>query len=1098
MTYSTLVGGSGTDTAEAIAIDATGNVLIAGGTSSADFPLIGQGVRGDMDAFVAQLNAAGTALIFSTYIGGSAADTARAVAFDGTGNVLITGTTASSNFPLAASTQAALSGTSDAFITKLNPSGTALVYSTYLGGSAAEESWGIAVNQATGEAFIAGDTRSANLPTTAPYKATLTGMIEGLVAKFGPTGARLFSTYWGGAGFPPSGTHVGVSARGIALDSTGNPVFTGTGGAVLPVTAGAAVPAGSETFVRGYIAKLSANGSTVLLCTYTQGALIFPRAVAVDGSNRIYITGHYQFAFNETPSVTREVTDDVFWAVLSADGTSFTASGDLVANNEDQAHDIALFGTEPFIYISGYTKSSNFPKNNVIPGTPGTVTGTEAFAVKINPNTRENVFVTLLGGSADDVATGIAVSSAGTFVAGYTQSTGPIGTFPTTVGALRRTGVGFDSFVVKLLETPCTYSLSAPSFAAPTTGGSSSVNVTTTCTWTATTAAAWITITTPSGTGNGTVSFTVTGNGTGAARSGSITIGDQVFAVTQDAAVCTFTLAPASQSLGGPAGSGSFNVTASAAYCEWTPSTATSWIALTSTAKVTGSGSVAYGTAPNSGAARSGTITAGGQTFTVNQAAAGCTFSIAPTAASSPLAGGAGSFTVTASGAHCDWAPATSTPWITLQSTALVLGSGTVNYTVAANAGAARSGTITAGGATFTVNQTGVVTGCIVTLRETSADVPATGAIRPIPITVSSPDCSVTATSNVTWIKVFTVSTYVELTIDTNTAATARTGTVTIGGQTYTVNQAAGGVCVFTLSATSANVGFDGALAGIEVNLTVSDPTCGWVSTSPVFWAAPSPRTGSGNARFLVTVIPNFSTQTRTTTVAIAGQNFVVTETLSTDSENHRFVRLLYFSYFGRTATVAEVQFHVNNLLGGQLRPDLVINFANSAEFNLGGRFIAGLYVGLMNRDAEYPGWQFQRNALVAGGTSPPNLTTAFLGSAEFAARFGTLANDNYVRHLYRYVLLREASQTDVDFHVGTLSPTLTRAQMAINFLYSPEFQAVTSPRLFAFLVSAALQLRDPTTDERISRLQQLQGGTPQKTLVETALTTAAFRVLLD
>jgi hypothetical protein len=924
LSYSTLVGGTGPDTAEAVWVDAAGAVTIAGTSSSADFPPSGFGVRSGGDAMVAQLNASGTALVFSTFIGGTGADIARAVSLDAAGNVLITGVTESSNFPLASQTQASLSGASDAFITKLNPTGTGLIYSTYLGGSNLEDSYAIAINQATGEAFIGGDTRSNNFPTTSPYKGTLNGTVEGFVAKFGPTGTRLFSTYWGGPAFQPSGTHSGVTVRGLVLDSAGNPVFTGTGGAVLPVSAGAAVATGNDSFVKGYIAKLSAAGANVLLCTYTQGAGIFPRAIAVDPSNRMYIAGHYQFAARDAGEPPRDLTDDVFWAALNATGTSFTAIGTLVANSEDRANGIAVSGAEPFVHVAGYTKSSDFPKNNTIAGTPGTVTSTEAFVAKINPGTAENIYVTLLGGTADDVATGVAVSAAGTFVSGYTSSVGGTGAFPTTVGALRRTGAGFDAWISKLTESACTYALSAPSFDAPATGASSSVNVTTGCAWTATTAEPWISIVTPAGSGNGPVSFTVAPNTTNTSRSGSIAIG--------------------------------------------------------------------------------------GQSFTVNQAAP---------------------------------------------------------------------------------------QGCVIALSENSANVTASGAVRAVPVSSTSPDCSVAVVSNVPWIKVFTVSTYIELTIDTNATASPRSGTVTVAGQTYTVNQA-GGTCVFNLGTDSANRGPDGALSGIPVGLTASNSSCAWVTSSPAFWAQPDPRSGSGNRTVSVTVIPNFATRIRNTSVAIAGKSFTVTQTPSVESENHRFVRLLYFSFFGRTAGANEVQGHVNNLINGTSRADLVINFMNSDEFNIGGRFVAGLYVGLLNRDAEYPGWQYQRNAMVAGGTSPLNLTTAFINSPEFAARFGSLSDADFVRHLYSYVLLRPASQTEVDFHVGTLSPAFTRAHMAGNFLQSFEFRNGTGPRLTAFLISAALQLRDPAPEERIARIQQLGSGTPIKTLIETVLSTPSFRGLLD
>jgi hypothetical protein len=931
LSYSTLIGGAGTDTAEAIAAGPGGSIYVAGGTDATHAAGSSYGTRSSADAYVAQLNAGGDGLVFVAYLGGGGIDLARSIATDAAGNVFIAGSTTSTagTFPLVSAAQGTYGGIIDGFVAKLSPNGAALLYSSYVGGSGADEVASIAVNAATGEAYVVGETRSNDFPTASPLKSQLTGTVEGFVTKFSSAGARLFSTYWGGPGFAPNNTHAGVTVRAVALDSAGNPVFTGLGGAVLPVTAGAAVPTGHETLLKGYVAKLSASGGSVLLCTYTEGSLIFPAAVAVDSANRIYIAGYYTGTFSNTPAEPRDNTIDVFWSVLNAAGTSFTSSGDFVGNNVDQARGIGVFGSDPFIYITGFTTSSNFPVNNVVSGTPGTITGSEMFVAKINPNTKERVYSTVVGGSGEDVGTGIAVTAGGVFVGGYTTSVTGVGAFPTTAGAFRRTGALNDAFVAKLAET----------------------------------------------------------------------------------LVCTFTLSPVS--------------------------------------------------------------------------------------ATSTAAGGVASILVTASDSQCTWSPATAAPWITLQSTALVTGSGSVNYTIGANGGPSRSGSITIAGQTFPITQQ-APDGCVVTLSETSTAAPAGGMIKPVPVSATSSNCSVTVVSNVPWIKVFTVGTYVELTIDSNTTVSQRVGTATIAGQTYTVTQAAG-TCTFTLSSASAAAGPDGALAGIEVNITASNPSCAWVSSSPVFWAQPSPRSGSGNGRILVTVVPNFATSARSTTVAIAGQNFTINQTASAESENQRFVRLLYFSFFGRTAAASEVQFHVNNLIGGQTRTDLVANFMSTAEFNAGGRFVAGLYVGLLNRDAEYPGWQFQRNALTTGGTSPLNLTTAFISTPEFTARFGTLSDADFVRHLYLYVLLRTASQNEVNFHSGTLSPTFTRGQMAMNFLNSAEFQQGTGPRLLAFLISAALQLRDPTPEERTTRVQQLQQSSAQlKPLIDGVLLTPAFRALLD
>jgi hypothetical protein len=171
LSYSTYLGGSGEDYGSAIAVDSAGNAYVTGQAWSQDFPTKNafQGTfgGGSYDGFVAKLNASGTALIYSTYLGGSGNEYGIGIAVDGAGNAYVTGSTTSTDFPIARALQRTKHGFSNVFVTKLNASGSALVYSTYLGGSCLDAGWSIKVDNA-GNAYLTGDTCSCFIPQKEP------------------------------------------------------------------------------------------------------------------------------------------------------------------------------------------------------------------------------------------------------------------------------------------------------------------------------------------------------------------------------------------------------------------------------------------------------------------------------------------------------------------------------------------------------------------------------------------------------------------------------------------------------------------------------------------------------------------------------------------------------------------------------------------------------------------------------------------------------------------------------------------------------------------------------------------------------------------
>jgi len=258
----------------------------------------------------------------------------------------------------------------------------------------------------------------------------------------------------------------------------------------------------------------------------------------------------------------------------------------------------------------------------------------------------------------------------------------------------------------------CMYEISPASLdVAPTGGPINPVAVTATagCNWTAAVNnASWITITSgASGSGNGSVAITIAAN-TGAARTGTVTIATRTFTVTQaaPAPACTYQIDPTSNSVSAIGATGSITVKA-AAGCAWTATKTADWITFSGATSGSGNGSVGYVVLPNIGSARSSTISIGGQTFTVSQAAPlpTCTYKLNPEGATVPAAGGTGTFTVTAP-SGCAWTAVPTTPqWITITSGASGNGNGTVAFSAAANSGARRSGTIVVAGETFTITQ---------------------------------------------------------------------------------------------------------------------------------------------------------------------------------------------------------------------------------------------------------------------------------------------------------------------------------------------------------------------------------------------------------
>jgi hypothetical protein len=224
LSYSTYLGGSGYEVGYGIAVSATGNAYVTGSTGSTNFPTQApyQAIyaQGGADAFVSEFNTAGSALVYSTYFGGPSGDTGWGIALDGAGDAYIVGDTGSTNLSTQNAFQGTSGGSDDAFIAKFNPTGSSLIYSSYLGGSGADIAFGVAVDSA-GNAYVTGDTTSTNFPTQNAYQGTYGGgSFDAFVAKVSADGTSLiYSTYLGGSNYD--------IAHGITVDTTGNAYVVG-------------------------------------------------------------------------------------------------------------------------------------------------------------------------------------------------------------------------------------------------------------------------------------------------------------------------------------------------------------------------------------------------------------------------------------------------------------------------------------------------------------------------------------------------------------------------------------------------------------------------------------------------------------------------------------------------------------------------------------------------------------------------------------------------------------------------------------------------------------------------------------------------------
>jgi len=439
--YSTYLGGSGSDVGWGIAVDGAGATYITGQATSTDFPGVSDALGGPVDAFVAKLNAAGSALVYATYLGGSDADYGADIAVDELGNTYVTGHTHSTDFPLVIPFQGQLGGSTDAFVVKLDSTGMGLIYSTYLGGSL--DDIGLAVGVGGG-AYVTGYTVSTDFPMVNPIQSVYGGgRNDAFVAKFDDTGAVLaYSTYLGGS--------LDDVAYDITVDKSANAYITGlTASLNFPMAFPfqATNAGGFDTF----IAKLDPSDRTLSYSTYLGGTSSDGGSgITVDEGGNAYVTGQtdsLDFPMAFPFQAMNAGGHDAFVTKLNTTGSALFYSTYLGGSGD---HDIGLsiaVDGDGNAYMTGHTSSVDFPVASPFQVENGG--GFDAFVAKFNATGSALSYSSYLGSTGTEIGYGIAVDGVGNaYVTGYTSSTDfPVvasGGIDPTLGGL------YDGFVSKV------------------------------------------------------------------------------------------------------------------------------------------------------------------------------------------------------------------------------------------------------------------------------------------------------------------------------------------------------------------------------------------------------------------------------------------------------------------------------------------------------------------------------------------------------------------------------------------------------------------------------------------------------------------------
>jgi hypothetical protein len=464
LVYSTYLGGSYSDTMNAIAIGAGGTAFITGSTASTDYPVTTGAFQTKFStAFVTKLNATGTAILYSTFLGGSGSssggDIGLAIAVNSGGDAFVTGSTYSTDFPTTkgafqTTNKAAAGSSSTSFVTKINSTGTALLYSTYLGGTRTDTAYSLAIDSA-GDAYIGGAAYSGDFPVTSGVVQSTNNSYASygwnqFVAKLNPAGsALLYATYIGGSGDYGSTDNVC-----LAIDSAGDAFIASTVlSTTFPVTSGAyQAHNNSKGLGNMTLSKLNPTATKLTYATYLGGSSSgygddTPYGLAVDASGNAYLSGttwesNYPTttgAFQTTNKTGGTGAAAAFVTKMNPAGSALVYSTYLSGSGGvtgDRGRALALDASGE-VFVTGSADSTDFPVTTGAyqsTNPAGFNHGAVVFMTKLNSSGTGLLYSTYFGGfnSFSDVGRGIALGSGGTI---YLTGTTGAYDFPITTGA---------------------------------------------------------------------------------------------------------------------------------------------------------------------------------------------------------------------------------------------------------------------------------------------------------------------------------------------------------------------------------------------------------------------------------------------------------------------------------------------------------------------------------------------------------------------------------------------------------------------------------------------------------------------------------------
>ncbi len=490
-----------------------------------------------------------------------------------------------------------------------------------------------------------------------------------------------------------------------------------------------------------------------------------------------------------------------------------------------------------------------------------TITGSPANCVKSAGSNAPWITISFGGGTANPSTIGYSVQA-------NTAPNQRAGTISVNGGPV--------TFGVTQSGIVCAYNMSPAPATFTADGGAGAATVTTTaeCPWTAAATVPWVSVS-GSGQGNGTLSYSVLPNTTKESRTGSITAGTATLNINQQPS-CNFNLSPSFQQIRPFAESGTITVTANVSSCVRIAVSDSSWLTIPVGSSGTGNGTISWSAAANSTAApRTGRITVGDTSFSVQQEGGNCSYSLSPPSQSMTNFGGGGAFTVTTG---CQWSAASTAPWLTLTSPATGTGTSTLSFRADPNPSPAeRSGSITIGGGAFIVTQSG--TACSLNISASALEVTAGGGSGSFEVDVIA-GCNWTAVSNVSWITFTSAASgggdaSLSFAVAPNTTPGARIGVITVGNRQFTVTQL-GANCDLSISPTSNTLVPSNTF---QSSIAVTT-TCQWTAQSTAsFITITAGSSGTGNGQIDYSIPANPSAQNRSGAIRIGNLTFNITQT---------------------------------------------------------------------------------------------------------------------------------------------------------------------------------------------------------------------------